>query len=297
MKSTLKISISLNLVLIGGLLYFLANQQRIESAGAARSLIETAPTAQAADIPTVAPLVREIPKPFRWSQLVCSNDYRIYIANLRAIGCPEPTIRDIVAGDAGHAFAFKRAALKLDGSGTGTWSRLHEVQLVADLLGEQPVITGNINLAKIDGGRAQPMSEPATEIAQARTETQAEQTKQPNPAFAHPANPVYPLAFRQADLAALGFGAAEKTAIDQVREQFVQDVGGTGQNPDDPAYLARWQTAQANADDMLRGALGSQAFMAFQFQQYYDWYQPQITAAETSGRRVALDPELFSQGK
>src|SRR5437868_6638046 len=31
---------------------------------------------------------------FHWSQIE-SSDYRAYIANLRAIGCPEPTIRDI----------------------------------------------------------------------------------------------------------------------------------------------------------------------------------------------------------
>lgn len=297
MKTALKISIGLNLALAGGLFYFFAHSHKDESIVATHAISETVATPQTTAVQAPASAARKMPVPFRWSQLVSTNDYRIYVANLRAIGCPEPTIRDIVAGDAGHAFAFKRAALKLDGSGSGTWSRLHEARLVADLLGKQPVITGNINLAKNDGSQAQPMSEPAMETAQARTEIQAEQTKKLNAVFATPANPVYPLAFRQVDLAALGFGVAEKNAIDQVRQQFVNDVGGTDQNPDDPAYLARWQTAQANADDALRGALGSQAFMAFQFQQYYDWYQPQITAAETSGRPAAIDPELFSQGK
>ena len=36
--------------------------------------------------------------PFHWSQIE-SADYRQYIANLRAVGCPEPTIRDMIAAD------------------------------------------------------------------------------------------------------------------------------------------------------------------------------------------------------
>ncbi|PYJ08287.1 MAG: hypothetical protein DME25_01940 [Verrucomicrobia bacterium] len=35
---------------------------------------------------------------FRWAQLE-SEDYKVYIARLRSIGCPEPTIRDIIIAD------------------------------------------------------------------------------------------------------------------------------------------------------------------------------------------------------
>lgn len=45
---------------------------------------------------TPDPAVEEIP--FHWSQIE-STDYREYVANLRAIGCPEQMIRDIVAAD------------------------------------------------------------------------------------------------------------------------------------------------------------------------------------------------------
>lgn len=296
MKTALKISIGLNLGLLGGLLYFIANQHGAQSIGATGTIIVADPPAIVA-VQATPPAAREIPRPFHWSQLVSSNDYRSFIANLRAIGCPEPTIRNIVADDAEHAFAFKRAQLRLDGSGNGTWSRSHEARLVADLLGEQSDAGKNFTLAQNGENQTQPAGESPTEIAQANLDTQPESLRQRITTFAPPANPVYPLAFRQVDLASLGFGAAEKNAIDQVRQQFVNDIGGPDQNPDDPAYLARWQTAQANADDALRGALGSQGFMAFQIQQYYDWYQPQITAAEASRRTVAIDPDLFSKAK
>ena len=49
-------------------------------------------------------------KPFDWRQ-VESTDYKEYIANLRAIGCPEKAIKEIVAADVNDLFAARRAAL------------------------------------------------------------------------------------------------------------------------------------------------------------------------------------------
>jgi hypothetical protein len=51
-------------------------------------------------------------KPFDWRS-VESADYRKYIANLRAIGCPEETIRDIVTGDVNKLYASRAKALIL----------------------------------------------------------------------------------------------------------------------------------------------------------------------------------------
>jgi hypothetical protein len=45
---------------------------------------------------------------FDWHQ-VESTDYRTYIKNLRATGCPEQTVRDIVAADVTSTFAARRA--------------------------------------------------------------------------------------------------------------------------------------------------------------------------------------------
>ena len=36
--------------------------------------------------------------PFRWSMLE-SDDYRVYVANLRAVGCPERIVRDLIAAE------------------------------------------------------------------------------------------------------------------------------------------------------------------------------------------------------
>ena len=48
---------------------------------------------------------------FDW-RLVESEDYKKYIANLRAIGCPEETIRDIIVADVNKLFESRKQALK-----------------------------------------------------------------------------------------------------------------------------------------------------------------------------------------
>src|SRR5262249_37412952 len=47
---------------------------------------------------------------FTWGQ-VESADYPTYIANLRSIGCPEPTIKDIIAADVHALYLRKRQEL------------------------------------------------------------------------------------------------------------------------------------------------------------------------------------------
>ncbi|MGZ4962264.1 MAG: hypothetical protein ACXWBP_05980 [Limisphaerales bacterium] len=55
-------------------------------------------------------------KPFNWQQ-VESEDYKTFIANLRSIGCPEETIRDIVIADVNKLFAARERAV----SGKDDW--------------------------------------------------------------------------------------------------------------------------------------------------------------------------------
>src|SRR5213083_265263 len=43
-----------------------------------------------------------------WDQIE-SADYPVYIANLRAIGCPASTIRDIIVADVNELYAERRA--------------------------------------------------------------------------------------------------------------------------------------------------------------------------------------------
>lgn len=60
--------------------------------------------------------------PFDWS-LVESTDYLAYITNLRGIGCPEQTIRDIIIADVNQLFAPRYAALKTGAPELAWWGR------------------------------------------------------------------------------------------------------------------------------------------------------------------------------
>lgn len=73
-----------------------------------------------------------------------------------------------------------------------------------------------------------------------------------------------PLAFRNVDPVALGFTAVQIAGLEEVRGRFTQQVGQ--QNPADPAYRARWISAQSLADQMLRAKLGWAMFNQYQMQ-------------------------------
>lgn len=52
--------------------------------------------------------------------------------------------------------------------------------------------------------------------------------------------------------------------MDRLREKFITDVGGEGQNPADPAYHARWAHSAPRIDEQLRAAIGWQAYNSLQ---------------------------------
>jgi hypothetical protein len=57
---------------------------------------------------------------FQWSQLE-SSDYRHYIANLRAVGCPEATVRDSIITDVMRLYAARRGKFHQNGRPFKYW--------------------------------------------------------------------------------------------------------------------------------------------------------------------------------
>lgn len=177
--------------------------------------------------------------PFRWSQLE-STDYRQYIANLRGIGCPEQTIRDIVTADVASLYERKRNELKsiLAGSGlSGALEKLAEEQgaVLLALLGRGP-------------GEASPLAEVSPHGFVHRNLDRV----------------TVPLALQQVDLTGLNFSPRQLAGIAQARLRFEQEVENTGLAPADPAYRALWQKAQAESDDLLQAVLGGERYIDYQ---------------------------------
>lgn len=78
---------------------------------AAKAASAVAPAASAPKPRTVTQVVTNtIAQKFDWNA-VESDDYKKYIANLRSIGCPEETIRDIIKADVNKLYDAKRKAL------------------------------------------------------------------------------------------------------------------------------------------------------------------------------------------
>lgn len=61
--------------------------------------------------PETTPAETAVEPPFSWRQIE-SEDYRQYMANLRSMGCPEQTIRDIVVADVNKLYAARESPLK-----------------------------------------------------------------------------------------------------------------------------------------------------------------------------------------
>jgi hypothetical protein len=123
MKTLIKISVCLNLGLAGCLIFMLLDGQRRAAHTPQRMVAETPPPVKE-QVAVVSPqkIIQAEPKPFRWSQLD-AEDYHVYVKNLRAIGCPEPTVRAIVTADVDMVYRQRSRELeqKLDDLNNGSW--------------------------------------------------------------------------------------------------------------------------------------------------------------------------------
>lgn len=224
---------------------------------------------------------------FHWSRLESSNNYRMYVANLRAIGCPDATVKDIVCGDTARAFTCKRRELGLNGGGSGAWSFQRQKILVAELLGEPGQMNYSIEKSAkktIMPGQSGASKNVVSHVSSQSTDSVADQSAAGAAVSASTvaissgsaslvsssftsrpvAPPVYPLVMQTVNLDALALTAAQKTAVQELQQQFIQAIGGLNQNPSDPVYLRRWQQAQPQSDFQLKAMLGITAWENYQ---------------------------------
>jgi hypothetical protein len=96
------------------------------------------------EISNPAPTVIIQTNQFHWRE-VESTDYRTYIANLRAIGCPEATIKDIILTDIMKMFAERRGKFFQNGHEFKFWETSEKQALTARQLEER-----DKQMAKLD---------------------------------------------------------------------------------------------------------------------------------------------------
>jgi hypothetical protein len=254
MNVTLRISLLLNFGLLG-LAAFLVRWPRGELLIKAEADPRTASASGWPSTPQRSQMPSSLPegetKTFQWSQIE-SADYPTYIANLRAIGCPEQTIRDIITADVGAAFAPRRTNLERAQAAAPESGPLAKGSALASLAEEEArvvayLLESQIAAPEVDG--------------QGRTPARAARNRALNN---RPV--VMPLVLQEVDLAALNLDASRLQVIGELRQGFVDDVGGPNQDPSDPAYRERWLKSQAESDELLRGFIGLRAYQEYELQ-------------------------------
>jgi hypothetical protein len=234
MKSALKLSISANVLLC---VLVVCLVQRLRSTADFQRQHPAAPEIATHSAPPPSP--QSEPKPFQWNSLE-SKDYRTYISNLRSIGCPEKTVRDIITADVHSLYVSRELELEQQPAALETAEpkqlRSEEASLVSLLLESNSPESGRLSLARTVRDRG-----PGRIVSM-------------------------PLAFQGVDPADMKLEDRQIAVIDELREKFQQDIGGPGQDPRDPAYRRRWQEAQCENDDLLAGLLGGQFYLDYQLQ-------------------------------
>jgi len=264
MKKPLIISMILNLGLLGGLIFSRLDRQKVdtESIPSTRAVIPS--PAKEILAPAVQVRPRQESVPFRWSQLD-APDYHIYVKNLRAIGCPEPAVRAIVTAD---VHAVYHAMINDLEKGRSDLPGLEAVK-IADYLG---LTSAPVQLAAIGASSSALVTADNLDLNSAPVQMAAAAAASPSPLPGdseelQPEQPVVmPLVFQSVNLAALGLPEAQKQTIEDMRKSFVEKVGGTEQNPSDPAYLAVWQQNQPLIDNQLLYVLGRPKYFEYQLQ-------------------------------
>jgi hypothetical protein len=264
MKTKLKISILLNFGLLGWLMVSLVREAKPVAEPGPRGILAARPESVGPATPSNSPAAK--PEPFHWSQFY-AKDYHVYVKNLRAAGCPESTLRAIVTADVQAAFQPEIAELesKLSALANRSWAGQlssrsdgeawkSELQHFPDE--ETALISDYLGVIQVSNTLASSLS---TAPSPRNHQIVAVDTDAPI---------AVPLIAQSVDLATLNLDPDQLQAIADLRQRFMEKIGGPNQDPADPAYQARWRTAQAEVDNLMEGMLGSQAYQEYQLRAF-----------------------------
>ena len=149
MQRVLVISIVVNVFCLAALLWSLSKIQALESRSIPENDTSLHIKGTEKDRVKVAEKFVNEAEPFHWSQIE-AEDYQTYIENLRSIGCPEETIRDLVKQDLDqHYDQLKANVLNKDPSRNDYWKTGHPSSL------SQPNKNARSELAQLDRDKSE----------------------------------------------------------------------------------------------------------------------------------------------
>jgi hypothetical protein len=188
---------------------------------------------------------------------------------LRSLGLPEQTAFDLVKADLDRSYAAKREALR-SGSHPLVGGELARATAALNA-GERETLERVFGSATVTA--AMTPSASAIVAAAAAASAPTAETKSSSASAPLPPPPVIRGSYAVVqdpvvlmDTTNQPFTADQLQQIDELRQQFVQSVGGANQNPNDPAYYRQWELAREAADDRFRVLFGDQAFLSMNAQ-------------------------------
>jgi len=254
-------SMILNIVLLAALCWVWMRPEKRMAEAPAQTAAETTATAG----PT--PKAQAAAPVFHWSQLDAA-DFATFVKNLRDIGCPEATIRDIVRGELREIYAEKRQEIEQGATMPARDQKLRlqrlaqeESALVATLTGLPG--DGGANAAVNDGEAPQaaaPGGEAAPVTADASTFTPAAFLVGNAPGQDGHTGGLSPTANDPR------LNAATAEVINQMRDQFAHSLEGAGSDAASPIYRQRWRPAQRASDEIFSSMFGGDYYIRTQIE-------------------------------
>jgi hypothetical protein len=236
MKTTLIASLALNIFLLGAAAIFWRHPRVSTIFRIAAPATSPAVNSQMPH----GPVVQTVPAPFRWSQLLSTNGYPAFVTNLRAAGCPEATVEDIVRGNTGRAYAMMRERLGVSAMTPGRWSEPAQMQMVAYFLG-QPLSVEESPIPE----------EPPAGSAVAGQNTPADQTTGTSPTQ----NAALAAFLQNTDFTTPGMTVEQQQEIAGLRQGLLAQISTASQMPNNqtsqssPGGADNSAPSQAGADD------------------------------------------------
>lgn len=281
----MRLSPCLNIVLLAAVAWLALRDHHPATQEPTTSQLLKPKSSQAGELPKeVKDNIEGNPEPFRWAQLESTN-YLQYIANLRAIGCPEQTIHDLITAELRNYYAAQTGGSI--GTGTSTceqpWSTHNGKNQASSSSPASPDISARAEVvanALLGMGECPAQSNPGTSAMGGAVAMKADSHHlppygksndavftDPDSATGTPPRLVEPIRIPQSlkavEPADLRLSTYQLSVIQDLKNTFVQEVSAGSGDPNDPAYQALWRRAQRRNDDLLAGWLGRDFYVAF----------------------------------
>jgi len=212
------------------------------------------------------------PAPFHWHQLE-APDFPTFVKNLRGIGCPETTIRDIIQCEMDEIYAAKRQEIEREIATAPLQARSALQERLRQLGAEETtMLSASLNGSAIPAAAMAGTQTSASEQGAGTTPAGATGAAQASGSTMTPAAFLVGNDPNQASasgtLTAMptdpNMNPATSAVISQMRTDFASALQDVSADPSSAMYRQRWLSAQRASDEQFSSMFGGDNFIKTQ---------------------------------